>query len=280
MLHGCTQSADDFAAGTRMNRLAEEQGFIVVYPEQAPNANGSKCWNWFKAQDQARDRGEPALIAGITREVAAKHPVDARRIYVAGLSAGASMAVILGETYPELYAAVGAHSGLPYAAAHDVPSAFAAMAAGKAGGPDLSSLSGLANLPGAAAASRRKIVHFVPTIVFHGDQDHTVGQGNGTAIVEQALQAAAEASGPSRPLTASTASGVAPRGRSYSRTAYADEAGRARIESWVLQGGGHAWAGGDSSGSYTDGAGPDASAEMLRFFLAQSKARPADALPA
>lgn len=278
MLHGCTQSPDDFAAGTQMNRLAEEHGFIVVYPEQAANANGSKCWNWFKAQDQVRDSGEPSLIAGITREVAANHPVDPRRIYVAGLSAGAAMAVILGETYPELFAALGAHSGLPYAAAHDMPSAFAAMAGGRAGMPDLSNLPGLSklpsmpNLPGAAAAGpRKKAVRFVPTIVFHGDADQTVGQGNGAEIVKQASAAMAAETG-GQMSAPSTESGVASRGRGYSRTVYADVAGRPRIESWVLHGAGHAWSGGDASGSYTDGTGPEASAEMVRFFLAQPQA--------
>lgn len=272
MLHGCTQSPDDFAAGTQMNRLAEEHGFIVVYPEQAANANGSKCWNWFKAQDQVRDSGEPSLIAGITREVAANYPVDPRRIYVAGLSAGAAMAVILGETYPELYAGIGAHSGLPYAAAHDMPSAFAAMGGGGRGGmPDLSNLPGMANLPGAAAGPRKKASHFVPTIVFHGDQDQTVRQGNGIEIVQQATNALGSENG-KHPLTPSTQSGTASGGRGYSRTVYADATGAPRIESWVLHGAGHAWSGGDSRGSYTDGTGPDASAEMLRFFLAQPQA--------
>jgi poly(hydroxyalkanoate) depolymerase family esterase len=271
MLHGCTQSADDFAAGTQMNRLAEDHGFIVVYPEQAPNANGSKCWNWFKAQDQLRDSGEPSLIAGITREVAERHAVDPRRIYVAGLSAGASMAVILGETYPELFAAVGAHSGLPYAAAHDMPSAFAAMASGSARMPDMSKLPGLADLPGSAAGATKKATHFVPTIVFHGDEDHTVAQGNGAKIIEQAINAlAGEAH--SEVLSPSTQRGVSPRGRAYSRTVYADKIGQPRVESWVLHGAGHAWSGGHASGSFTDGSGSDASAEMVRFFLAQPAA--------
>ena len=271
MLHGCTQSADDFAAGTQMNRLAEEHGFLVVYPEQAPNANGSKCWNWFKGQDQLRDSGEPSLIAGITREVAERQPVDPRRIYVAGLSAGAAMAVILGETYPDLYAAVGAHSGLPYAAAHDMPSAFAAMGSGRGGMPDASKLPGLMNLPGIAPATAKKATHFVPTIVFHGDQDHTVGQGNGTEIIEQAINAlAAQAS--SQVLVPSTQKGVSSGGRGYSRTVYADDAGQPRVESWVLHGAGHAWSGGHASGSFTDGTGSDASAEMVRFFIAQAAA--------
>ena len=271
MLHGCTQSADDFAAGTQMNRLAEEHGFLVVYPEQSRNANGSNCWNWFKAQDQLRDSGEPSLIAGITREVAERHAVDPRRIYVAGLSAGAAMAVILGETYPELYAGIGAHSGLPYGAAHDMPSAFAAMAGGRGGMPDLSKLPGLTNLPGSRAGSTKKATTFVPTIVFHGDQDHTVGQGNGTEIIQQAVNAlAGEASG--QRLAPSTQNGVSPRGRAFSRTVYADETGQPRVESWVLHGAGHAWSGGHASGSFTDGAGSDASAEMVRFFFAQSSA--------
>jgi poly(hydroxyalkanoate) depolymerase family esterase len=253
-----------------MNRLAEEHGFIVVYPEQSRNANGSNCWNWFKAQDQLRDSGEPSLIAGITQEVAERHAVDPRRIYVAGLSAGAAMSVILGETYPELYAAVGAHSGLPYGAAHDMPSAFAAMAGGPAGMPDVSKMPGLTNLPGSAAAGK-KATRFVPTIVFHGDQDHTVGQGNGTGIVEQAVSAlAGEALGPV--LAPKTEKGVSPRGRAFSRTVYADGTGQPRVESWLLHGAGHAWSGGHASGSFTDGAGSDASAEMVRFFLAQPSA--------
>ncbi len=270
MLHGCAQSPEDFAAGTQMNRLAEQHGFIVAYPEQAANANGSKCWNWFRPQDQQRDSGEPSLIAGITREIAAGHPVDPQRIYVAGLSAGASMAVVLGETYPDLFAGVGAHSGLPYAAAHDMPSAFAAMAGGRAGLPDLSSLPGLSALSGSAATARRQATHFVPTIVFHGDQDTTVGPGNGVEIVRQAAAALADQG---RPASPATQPGVASGGRSYVRTVYADPQGRPRVESWVLQGAGHAWSGGDASGSYTDPTGPDASAEMLRFFLAQTAPR-------
>jgi poly(hydroxyalkanoate) depolymerase family esterase len=265
MLHGCTQSADDFAAGTQMNRLADEHGFLVVYPEQAAQANASKCWNWFKPQDQRRGAGEPSLIAGIVGEVARRYDADPRRIYVAGLSAGAAMAVVLGETYPELFAAVGAHSGLPFGIAHDIPSALAAMKGGRSGMP------GLKNVPAAAAAPRRKAVQAVPVIVFHGDRDHTVQQTNGAHIVQQARDAHGAQAGDAR-LRASTESGVAMGGRRFSRTVHADTDGQARIESWTLHGAGHAWSGGHASGSYTDGTGPDASAEMVRFFMALPRA--------
>ncbi len=260
MLHGCTQSPDDFAVGTQMNALAEQYGFVVVYPAQAANANGSKCWNWFRAEDQRRDSGEPSLIAGITQEVASLYRIDRRRIFVAGLSAGAAMAVILGVTYPELYAAVGAHSGLPYAAAHDVSSAFSVMKSGGAPAGLSSRFSRpRAPVPGGGPA--------VPTIVFHGDADSTVAARNGAAIVESTIAATDPLN-----LRTSTHGGVASGGRTYSRTVYADADDDAIIEHWVLHGAGHAWSGGSGSGSYTDPSGPDASAEMIRFFYAQKRA--------
>ncbi|MES2956579.1 MAG: PHB depolymerase family esterase [Pseudomonadota bacterium] len=256
MLHGCTQSVEDFAAGTRMNRLAAEHGFLVVYPEQAAHANPSRCWNWFNRQDQVRDSGEPSLLAGVVREVAQRHRADPRRIFVVGLSAGAAMAVVLGETYPELFAGVGAHSGLPYGSAHDIPSALAAMKGARSGQP--SSI---------AARNSGRAAQPVPTIVFHGDRDHTVHHRNATEIVKQAKDALLAREG--RPaLTTETGDGIAAGGRSYSRTVYADGAGKVHIESWTLHGGGHAWSGGDPRGSYTDSTGPDASREMVRFFFA------------
>lgn len=248
MLHGCTQSADDFAAGTQMNRLADSHGFLVVYPEQPAGANPSRCWNWFRAEDQVREGGEPALIAGIVQAVIAEHAVDTRRIFVAGLSAGAAMAVILGETHPELFAAVGVHSGLPYRSASDIPSALAAM-------------------KGRGLATPQPAGRGVPTIVFHGDRDHTVQQRNGERIVEQASQAHRK-----QGLQVHTDTGAADGGRRYTRTVHADAQGRPWVECWTLHGAGHAWSGGHASGSYTDGTGPDASAEMLRFFLAQQPA--------
>ncbi|HET9340034.1 MAG TPA: PHB depolymerase family esterase [Casimicrobiaceae bacterium] len=261
MLHGCTQSPDDFAAGTRMNALADEHGFLVIYPAQAANANGSRCWNWFRPEDQVRDSGEPSLIAGITREVASAYCVDARRIFVAGMSAGASMAVILGAMYPELFGAVGAHSGLPYGAAHDMPSAFSAMKGGAARpGPFR---------PSAATPSHRaQGSSWTPTIIFHGDHDRTVNARNGDAIVEQVTVVASDR----QPLRAKVQTGTAKGGRGYRRTDYVDDADQTIVEHWMVHGAGHAWSGGSPTGSFTDPTGPDASAEMIRFFLSRPRA--------
>jgi len=260
MLHGCTQNPDDFAAGTRMNELADKHAFLVAYPAQSANANGSNCWNWFNVSDQARDRGEPSLIAGITREVASSYRVDERRIFVAGLSAGAAMAVILGATYPELFAAVGAHSGLPYGAADDVPSAFAAMRGSS--GPIFSGR----GLKSRTSTPRDAPTRAPPTIVFHGDHDTTVNADNGSKIVAQAIALGREQTGC---LKKSVQAQVSANGRECTITIYRDSMMRPCIEQWVLHGAGHAWSGGCSNGSYIDERGPDASAEMVRFFLAQ-----------
>ena len=255
MLHGCTQSPDDFAAGTRMNALADQHGFLVAYPAQSPNANGSKCWNWFRPGDQMRDAGEPALLAGLTRQLIETHAVDPHRVFVAGLSAGAAMAVILGTTWPELFAAVGAHSGLPYRAARDVPSAFAAMGGTHA----LREVD--AETDAHARRSGRQPAPVTPLIVFHGDADHTVAPANGEALVRQAMGAA------SALLPESRAESVTGNGRHYTRSVYTTSLGDPLVEYWQLHGAGHAWSGGSTMGSYTDPQGPDASAEMVRFFL-------------
>jgi len=241
MLHGCKQAPGDFAVGTRMNELAERHGFLVAYPAQPTAANGSSCWNWFQPNDQARDRGEPSILAGIAREVCARYRVDPRRVFVAGMSAGAAMAVVLGATYPDVFAAVGAHSGLPYGAANDVPSAFGAM---KSGG-----------------ARHRGIPLTIPTIVFHGSRDATVHPSNGAAIVEQATL------GREQELRMQLHTGQAADGSAYRRTMYSDASGNTVVEQWVVSGAGHAWSGGDARGSFTDSKGPDASAEMIRFFV-------------
>ena len=254
MLHGCKQGPDDFAAGTRMNALAEEHGFIVVYPHQAANANNSKCWNWFDAKHQQRDRGEPSLIAGITREVLASCEGDAHRVYIAGLSAGGAMAAVMAATYPELYAAVGIHSGLAYASAHDVPSAFAAMRGSK-------------RAKRKTRGDRR--ARAVPTIVFHGDSDDTVHPKNGEEVISQVSSAAAGEAAET-PKTERVVEHGHANGRAYTRTTYVDNQKKRVIEQWLVHGGAHAWSGGSVEGSYSDPQGPDASREMVRFFLSHT----------
>ena len=262
MLHGCAQSPDDFAAGTRMNALAEEHLCFVAYPAQSAAANGSKCWNWFQAADQQRDRGEPSIIAGLTRQILDSHRVDARRIYVAGLSAGGAMAVTLAMTYPDLYAAVGVHSGLPHAVAQDLPSAFTVMHRGE--GAAVGWPTGTPGTPGTQSYAAP-----VPAIVFHGDRDTTVHPCNGDQVIAQcapshARRGAPPEGGPAPRL--SVVRGQVPHGHAYTRTTYHDASGQPIVEQWLVHGAGHAWSGGSSRGSYTDPKGPDATQQMLRFF--------------
>ena len=241
MLHGCTQSPEDFARGTGMNRLADELGFFVAYPRQSQSANPQKCWNWFKPADQQRDRGEPALLAGVTRAVIAEHGIDPARVYVAGLSAGGAAAAIMAAEYPDIFAAVGIHSGLACGSAQDLPSAMMAMKRGAAATP----------------TARR----FVPVITFHGDRDSTVHEVNSQQIIDAASSAAGVK------LEVRVEEGRSASGRRFTRKISTNPAGAGLIEQWTIEGSGHAWSGGDAAGSYTDPSGPEASREMMRFFL-------------
>ncbi len=250
MLHGCTQDPADFAAGTQMNTLARELGVVVLYPAQTQHANAQRCWNWFKPQHQQRDRGEPALLVALTESVMAENHVDPARVYVAGLSAGGAMADILGRCYPDVFAGVGVHSGLPSGAATDVMAALSVMRSGAGATPHAA----------ASSTSSNTTASMPPLIVFHGDADTTVNPRNGDAVVDAAVGA--------DPSTPRIAEGSSTAGQRFTRTVYAAAPGRNTVEHWRLHGGGHAWSGGSSQGSFTQPNGADASAEMLRFFLA------------
>ena len=246
MLHGCTQDPVDFARGTRMNRLAEGVPMFVAYPEQPPACNAQRCWNWFDPAHQQRGRGEPAQIAGIVTEITSFYPIDPDRVFIAGLSAGGAAALAIANLYPDLFAAVGVHSGLPIGAARDLPTALTAMRQGGSGHP---------------ARDHR---HDVPTIAFHGSQDGTVHPRNAALIMEQVLGGGARSS-------ATTERHAVQGRRDYRRTVCPGTDGSGRHELWTVEGGGHAWFGGSETGSYTDPLGPDASAEMIRFFRAHPK---------
>jgi len=242
MLHGCKQGPEDFAAGTRMNKFAEELNFLTAYPEQPATANVSRCWNWFLPEHQRRGAGEASLIAGVTEQVMRERAIDRSRVYIAGLSAGGAAAAIMASAYPDLYAAVGVHSGLVCGAAHDIASAFGAMR------------------HGIRSDVLRRQRHVVPTIVFHADDDRTVNPRNGEHIIKQAAA--------DMQLQRTVETGYVPGGRAYSRTCYVDRSGAVVLEAWTIHGGGHAWAGGSPYASYTDPRGPDATREMTKFFLA------------
>lgn len=247
MLHGCTQDPDDFALGTGMNALAEQAGCLVLYPGQDGSANRNRCWNWFEPGHQAREAGEPAIIAGMTRQVMRDHDIDPAQVFVAGMSAGGAMAAVLGAEYPDLFAAIGVHSGLAAGSARDMISGLQAM-----------------KKPGRARSLREA----VPAIVFHGDADHVVSPANGEAVLNQFI--GAHAGLRATPLQADQAESTQG-GRRSTRRTWRDDAGRTMAEHWTLHGAGHAWAGGNAAGSHTDALGPNASREMLRFFLTENR---------
>ena len=242
LLHGCKQDALDFSNGTAMNALAEEHQVMVLYPEQITSANAMRCWNWFEPAHQKVARGEPGMIAALTQQTVQQHGGDPQRVYIAGLSAGGAMAAVVSGLYPDIFAAVGVHSGLASGAAQDMVSAFAAMRSGAKG----------------------RTAPVIPTIVFHGTADKTVHPDNGDHITDAALTAL-KASGLELVKTQNARGNKGE--EKTGRVVYSTADGKPYIENWRIDNGAHAWSGGDAAGSYTDPDGPSASAAMLAFFL-------------
>lgn len=247
MLHGCTQNPDDFAAGTNMNGLAETHGLLIAYPAQTSASNASSCWNWFEPGHQHRNAGEPAILAQLVRSLVEEFGIDKRQVFAAGLSAGAAMAVILGKTYPDLFSAIGVHSGLAYQSAGNVVSALAVMRGRR----------GRMNPFRREPAQPR--LRPVRVIIFQGSADRTVHPRNAEHVLEGSCSG-------SRPGTETTRTGLS-NGRPFRQTVISDAGSRPLAESWLIDGAGHAWSGGNAAGSYTDRKGPDASKEFVRFFL-------------
>ncbi|WP_020558383.1 extracellular catalytic domain type 1 short-chain-length polyhydroxyalkanoate depolymerase [Thiofilum flexile] len=252
MLHGCTQSSDDFANGTQMNALAEQYQLLIAYPEQSAQANVQRCWNWFKPQDQTHNQGEPSLIAGITQAIMADYRVDKKRVYIAGISAGGAMSAIMAALYPDLYSAVGIHSGLAFGSAQSFSSALMAMNLG--------------------IKPIHQPSHFVPLIIFQGDQDKTVAARNADILFEQA-KTLYQQQHENASFKLCTQEHSPTDSHPYTCTIIENSQGIHEIEYWKIHGAGHAWSGGDSSGSYTDPKGPDASQEIVRFFLRHALAK-------
>jgi poly(hydroxyalkanoate) depolymerase family esterase len=246
MLHGCNQGADDFALGTHMNALAEKHGLVIAYPAQTAQHNAGACWNWFKPDHQQRGLGEPAILASLTRKLMREFGLARDAVFVAGLSAGGGMASILADVYPDIFSAAGIHSGVARGTAHNVVSAMRVMR--KGGGIPVSA-------PTVAAPGAR-----VRRIVFQGDADRTVHPSNAETIVVAAM---------GRDSVPAKIGKRTVRGRGYTRSDYAGPDGAALVELWMIEDAGHAWSGGRKAGSYTDSKGPDASAQMVRFFLAK-----------
>lgn len=247
MLHGCSQSAPDFAAGTDMNRQADEFGVLVLYPQQSPRANVGRCWNWHDPKNQARGRGEPAIIAALTRHAMSLGRANPARIYIAGISAGGTAAAIIGAAYPDLFVAVGVHSGLPLGNIRSLRSAVSAMRGNSGVQPT------------------GKLPRQLPTIVFHGDSDRVVHPSNAGGFLRNLERSRAA------PLVCKTSYGRSSGGRDYTRKIHTTRAGETLLEDWTVHGSGHGWSGGRAAGSHTDPAGPDASREMLRFFLSRRR---------
>lgn len=261
MLHGCTQDADDIARGTQLNEAAERDGFLVLYPEQPSSANPKKCWNWYDPAHQRRDAGEPAIIAGLTTRTMRDYAIDDARVYLAGVSAGGAMATQVAAAYPELFAALMLHSSPPFSAATNVVSALQVMQKGVADPLDNARQ---------AVESMGKRKRAIPVLVVHGAKDAVVASVNGE---QAALQWAATSR-----LATGAGVGTAPKpleveygeanGYRFTRRRFHEANGHELVAFVLVEGLGHAWSGGSTTGTFTDARGPDATQLMLDFFRA------------
>jgi len=276
MLHGCRQKSEELAETAGMNAVAQKNNLLVVYPEQTIRANLLRCWNWFETKQQSRGAGEPAILAAVIEQVCSSHSVDPERVYVAGISAGAAMAVILGATYPDIFAAIGAVAGLEFRAADGLIAGLRAM---RHGGPDPSQ-QGAAAFQAMSFGLTKKARRRMPIIVFQGDADSYVHPGNADQLIDQwaVTNHLLHGNNDTEPDTAGElTNGSVAGGYAYHKYTYKDAAGRLLMEKWMVEGLGHAWPGSPVSAPYADPKGPNASEEMWRFFsqtTAESLAAP------
>lgn len=269
MLHGCTQRGEDLAAISGMNSLADRERFLVIYPEQSRRANFLKCWNWFEAHHQARGAGEPAILAEVVREMQRLYNVDADRVYVAGVSAGGAMAVVMGAAYPDLFAAIGVFAGVEFKAATSRTSAFGLL---RHGAPDPVRQGRLA-FEAMSVGVRERPKTRMPVIVFQGSHDHRVPRGAADQVIAQWAETNACMAGSSGekadPLMEQVREGSVTNGYTFTRHVYSDGDGLL-MEKWIVHGLGHAWSGSPQPSRYGDPKGPNASAEIWRFFRESS----------
>lgn len=263
MLHGCEQTASEFAQGTRMNSLAEKKGFAVLYPQQSRTAHPHRCWAWYKRAIQNGD-GEAKMIAGMIEKVVRINELDGSRVYLAGLSAGAAMANIVALNYPHLIAAVGLHSGTVFGAAYSRMGAYNVMQYGA---------SHLIDAAIHSAVKKCSAFPVMPAILIHGRQDTIVRPVNLMQLTRQFKlldHLSVENREPIVLKEKQPASGL-PRSKTYQTDEY--YAGKKLVlkmcEVFNLD---HAWSGGDCALRFNACKGPDASKMMWDFFVKHRRA--------
>ena len=266
MLHGCTQKAEELAAISGFNELADKNSFLVAYPEQSAAANPLRCWNWFDPKHQSRDAGESSLIAAVIQDIRASYTIDQKRTYAVGISAGGAMAVVMGTTYPELFAGLAVIAGMEYKAGLTVQEGLAAM---KQGGPDPNQQGILAFQ--AIQKSPAGSVMRLPLIVFQGTKDPYLNPVNADQLIAQWAQTHdylddGKDNDSVNVQSASEKTGVVPNGYRFTKYSYNDSKGHLLLEKWIVEGLGHAWPGSSAANPFADAKGPNASEEILRFF--------------